>query len=431
MIRSSRRSNAITNKIKTYFTTYIGKYVQGEIPSGIQMQPIRVSDNTVVGTAEEITSDIILPDTRIPSTPELGSESNSGDVSTEWNIDEQDDLFAGVFCGAWSTVSASKKTLTLGDTVTPLLMVKKYPQTPIAWQMYEKMFVNQLTMDFATDSFVKLTWNLMGSNNPKKVFSDPLADKSAVYKDALTTKSFITKKGWLKYGDSVGNLTAIRQSPAMNITINNNLERTPALFEEESIENSLGDFVVEGSFDVYNVDDLGHQIYNDAVDGKDKVLQVRVQREVNGVTTSYTLTLNVHLQAPTESKNGNKLQFSVGFRVNAVTDLLLEKESTGTPLVNAETPVFDDTFDDATYEVDASSVADLDGSATVTDGGTVTYQWYVNDSLVADATSDTITPDVSTAGTFVYKVVATNTNTSATGSQTATAYEVCTITVSA
>ena len=428
MIRSSRRSNAITNKIKTYFTSY-----RGEITSGtgaITLTPRRVSDNSVAGTAEEISSDIILPDSRIPSTPEVGTESNSGDVSTEWNCDgEQDDLFAGAFCNTWTTVSASKKTLTLGDAVKSFLMVKKYPQTPQAWQMFDKMYVNSLSMDFQTDAFVKLTWNLMGSNNPKKVFVEPTTygTRTITYGNALTGKSFLTKKGWLKYGDSVANLTPVRQSPSMNITINNNLERTPALFEEESIENSLGDFVIEGSFDVYNVDDLGHQIYNDAVDGKDKVLQVRVQREVNGTLTAYTLTLNVHLKAPTESKNGNKLQFSVGFQVNAVTNLLLEKESV---ITSAQTPSFSNTLANATYEVDASSVTALNGTATVTDGGSVTYQWYINNEPVeTGGTSATITPDVDTAGTYVYKVVATNTNSSATEQTTAIATQQCTITV--
>ena len=390
---------------------------------------MRVSDNTVVGTAEEITSDVLIPDTRIPSTPEIGTESNSGDLSTEWNIDEQDDLFAAVFCSAW-TGTESKKSLTLADTVNSFVMVKKYPQTPVAWQMYTRMFVNQLTMDFATDSFVKLTWNLMGSNNPIKVTSDPLTDKSPTYADAKTTKSFLTKKGWLKYGDATDSLVAVRQSPSMNITINNNMERTPALFEEESIENSLGDFVIEGSFDVYNVDDLGHAIYNDAVEGKDKVLQVRVQRTVEDVTTSYTLTLNVHLKAPSESKNGNKLQFSVPFAVNAVDDLLLEKEVTSEsePTVDAETPTFSDELENATYTTSDTPTA-LDGTASVTDGGTITYQWYADDVAIEGETSATYTPDVSTEGEVVYKVVATNTNASATGSTTATANQSCTITV--
>ena len=327
MIRSSRRSNAITNKIKTYFTTYLGKEVAGELVTGTHLKAMRVSDNSVTGTAEEITSDVIIPETRIPSTPEIGSASNSGDITTEWNIDEQDDLFEAVFCSTWGEEvtedDTTTKELTLGTAVNSFTMVKKYPQSPVAWQKYTKEFVNQLSMDFATDSFVKLTWNLMGSNNPEKVTSEPLS--TMVYDEPLTTKSFLTREGWLKYGNSVNSLTQLRQCPSLNITINNKMERTPALFEDESIENSLGDFVIDGSFDVYNVDDIATQIYNDAVAGADKVLQVKVQRKVGDVTTSYTLTMNVHLKAPSESKNGNKLQFSVGFQVNAKTDLKLVK----------------------------------------------------------------------------------------------------------
>lgn len=327
MIRSSRRSNAITNKIKTYFTTYLGKEVAGELVTGTHLKAMRVSDNSVTGTAEEITSDVIIPETRIPSTPEIGSASNSGDITTEWNIDEQDDLFEAVFCSTWGEEvtedDTTTKELTLGTAVNSFTMVKKYPQSPVAWQKYTKEFVNQLSMDFATDSFVKLTWNLMGSNNPEKVTSEPLS--TMVYDEPLTTKSFLTREGWLKYGNSVNSLTQLRQCPSLNITINNKMERTPALFEDESIENSLGDFVIDGSFDVYNVDAIATQIYNDAVAGADKVLQVKVQRKVGDVTTSYTLTMNVHLKAPSESKNGNKLQFSVGFQVNAKTDLKLVK----------------------------------------------------------------------------------------------------------
>ena len=298
------------------------------------MTPRRVSENNVVGTAEEITSDIVLPDSRIPSTPEVGSASNAGDMGTEWNIDEQDDLFASAFCDAWKTDSSvddedtTATYITLGNTVKSFLMLKYYPQTPVAYQLYEKEYVNQVTMDFATDSFVKLTWNFMGSNNPTKVgtqptYNDGTNNRSLTLGSASTSKSFLTKQGWLKYGDDVEELTAVRQSPSMNITINNNLERTPALFEEESIENSLGDFVVSGSFDVYNVDALGHTIYN--VAGSDKVFQVAVERKVGDVTTTYVLTMNVHLGAPSESKNGNKLQFSVPFQVNASTDLKLQK----------------------------------------------------------------------------------------------------------
>lgn len=422
LIRSSRRSNAITNKIKTYSTLYSVEEVNGEVPSSPQLQPMRLSDNSVAGSAEEITSDVLLPDTRIPSTPEVGTESNAGDVTTEWNIDEQDAWFAGVFCGDWETIDAHKKRLTLGNANHSFSFFEKFPQTPVAWQHYAKEFVNSLSMDFATDSFVKLTWNFMGSNNPEMKDDFPLEGVTPTFLPAGKTKSFITKSGmWLKVGDTVADLEALRQSPAMNISITNNLERTPALGEDESIENSLGDFVVEGSMDVYNVDDKGKALYNDAVAGKDKVIQVAVSRKVGTVTTRYTLTLNVHFGAPTKSKNGNKLQFSIPFKVNDVTDLSLVKEVTDSSLFDAETPVFDETLEDATVETSTT----LDGSASVSDGGTVSYQWYKDNEAIDDATNATLT--VTESGT--YKVVATNTNSSATGSTTATAQQSCTITV--
>ena len=387
---------------------YCGEETDGELASGVEMQPLRFSDCSIAGTAEEITSDIILPETRIPSTPEIGSESNSGDVSTEWNIDEQDNLFEGVFCGDWEDIQGEtgKKRLAFGDTVHSYSMLKKYSQTPQAWQLFTKEFVNQLTMDFSTDSFVKLTWNFMGSNNPLKVFSDPLEDLEPVYKDALKTKSFITNKGFIKLGDDVDSLVAIRQCPSMNITINNNLERTPALCETESIENSLGNFDVSGTLDVYNVDDIGHTLYNDAVQGKDKVIQVQVSRTVGTVTTSYTLTLNIHLGAPSESRNGNKYQFQLPFTLNDVDDFDFVKEVSDSSSVTAETPTFENVLGDAIYDVDDDATT-LDGTATVTDSGTVSYIWTVNGDEVS--TDATYTPDTSTAGTQTIVVTATNT----------------------
>lgn len=321
-------SKAIANRIKTYFTLFFGEEEDGELPSGVRMYPVRMSDCSVAGTAEEVTSDVILPETRIPSTPEIGSESNSGDVSTEWTADELDAWFAGVFCGDWSEESGGRRSLKFGDKVHSFSLLKRYSQKPEAWQLFTKEFINQLTMDFSTDSFVKLTWNFMGSNNPEKVTSDPLADKSPVYEEAMKTKSFMTTKGFIKLGDDKDGLTPMRQGSSMNITINNNLERTPALCEEESIENSLGDFDVQGNLDIYDADDTGRELYNDGVRGKDKVLQVRVSRTVGTVTTSYTLTLNVHLGAPSESRNGNKYQFSLPFTLNSVDDFDFVKEVT-------------------------------------------------------------------------------------------------------
>lgn len=396
----------------------MGKETDGEIADGTEMKPIRNNQDSmsIEGTAEEINSDITLPETRISSTPEIGTESNAGDIVTEWNIDEQDDLFAAVFCSEWKKESDTKKSLTLGDVATSFSALLKWSQKPEAWQLYKREFVNQLTMDFATDSFVKLTWNLMGSNNPSQVFNDPLADKNVTYAEALKTKSFLTKSGWVKIGDNIDSLVQLRQSPSMNITINNNLERTPALFETESIENSLGNFDVSGSIDVYNVDDIGNSLYNDGVNGADKVIQVKVERNVASVTTSYTLTMNVHLGAPSRSKNGNKFQFALPFKVNDITDLKLEKEVVGVANpATAAIPVFKNTFSDVEYTTSDVARA-LDGTATVSDKGTVTYSWSDGEAVVG--TEASYTPVISSAGEKTYTVTATNTKNGATATAT-------------
>lgn len=298
---------------------------------------MRISENGIAGSSEEIASDIVLPETRIPSTPEVGSESNSGDIQTEWNIGEQDAWFAGVFGSNWKVETGKNKSLSLGKEGSsdyPIAshsfsLFEKFPQAPVAWQHYKKEFVNSLSMDFQTDSFVKLTWNFMGSNNPPMLDAFPSDYGTPTIASADDSKSFITKGGmWLKIGDTLETISSIRQCPSLKININNNLDRTPALGEDESIENSLGNFDIDGTLDVYNVDATGKALYNDAVAGKDKVIQTRVSRKIGDTTYAYTLTLDIHLSAPTKSRNGNKLQFSVPFKVNSDKNLKLEYTET-------------------------------------------------------------------------------------------------------
>ncbi|MBJ6362495.1 S-layer homology domain-containing protein [Paenibacillus sp. GCM10012307] len=106
-------------------------------------------------------------------------------------------------------------------------------------------------------------------------------------------------------------------------------------------------------------------------------------------------------------------------------------------LVDAETPTIDTQPTDATVNVGDN--ASLSVSASVSDGGTVSYQWYSNTTsstsggtLINGATSATYNEPTTVAGTSYYYVIVTNTNNGATGSTTATATsEVAKVTVNA
>ena len=77
----------------------------------------------------------------------------------------------------------------------------------------------------------------------------------------------------------------------------------------------------------------------------------------------------------------------------------------------AQTPVFEFSLSDAVYGV-GSAAAALDGTATVSDGGTVTYDWQSsadgNVWVSTGVTTATFTPPTQTAGVVYYRVIAKN-----------------------
>jgi hypothetical protein len=94
------------------------------------------------------------------------------------------------------------------------------------------------------------------------------------------------------------------------------------------------------------------------------------------------------------------------------------------PLVNAQTPAVTNPSG-ATCALNAAAMA-LNGAASVTDGGTLTYQWWGNSSnnttggnSISGATSASYVPPTIAAGTVYYYVVVTNTNNNVAGTKTA------------
>ena len=111
-----------------------------------------------------------------------------------------------------------------------------------------------------------------------------------------------------------------------------------------------------------------------------------------------------------EGNNGLSVTIGLSFKVNA--------------LVNTKSPVITLDLTDKTTNVGAPVT--LDATATVSDGGSPTYEWYSNTTRSTSGatqlgvTTSTYSPDVSSTGTTYYYCVVTNTNNSVTGAKTAT-----------
>lgn len=303
---------------------------------------LNLSDNTLNGATEEIQSDVTEGGSRIPSIPENGTESSSGQLSSEWNVpdetsemSEQDMLIASILQSDWEVVDSvdtDMYTIGMGNSAKKWHLLKYFPETPSEYQHFKDVQFNSMQFDFALNQFVKLTFDIMGSNNPTRYDSASGAgiDVTKTPLGAVNhTKSFLTKEGAIKIGTSAtawSSLTECIQCPAFTLSINNNKERTDSLFQTEATEYSDGKFVVEGSFDIWKADSLGMSIANDAKDGADKRISIKVQRTVGSSTYSYEIQLEAHLRPATEAKDGNKYKVTVPFSVNVDNGIKIIKK---------------------------------------------------------------------------------------------------------
>ena len=132
-----------------------------------------------------------------------------------------------------------------------------------------------------------------------------------------------------------------------------------------------------------------------------------------------TFTYKVVVTNTNNNVNGEKTATAVSSATVIVNDIVIK---------NAATPLIRTGLADGTYKVGATATA-LSVEATVSDGGTLTYQWYKGDEEIPGATSNSYTPSTEAAGTFTYKVVVTNTNNSVNGERTATSIQSAIVTV--
>ena len=132
-----------------------------------------------------------------------------------------------------------------------------------------------------------------------------------------------------------------------------------------------------------------------------------------------TFTYKVVVTNTNNNVNGEKTATAVSSATVIVNDIVIK---------NAATPLISKGLAGGAYTVGDTATA-LTVTATVTDGGELSYQWYKGNDLISGATSDSYTPDTKTAGVFIYKVVVTNTNNDVNGEKTATSIQSAIVTV--
>jgi hypothetical protein len=303
--------------IKTEVGTnlYIEEEEDGAIPSTPAPRARRRVTDSLEGSYDTIASGTLLPG-RNPAKDARGTDSSAGDLTVEFAVSEQDDLFEALLCGDWtqntnlSDASADVYDLVPGIKQRSFYLLKEYTQPPARYQLFKKLQVNSLNMTLTVKSFIQLVFNLMGSNNPELAATSPvsLANKVA----AMTTERFITTKGFLTFDGVPRNACS-----DASLVITNNMESVDALFQEEAIEKTLGMLDITGSVTEYLTNG---ELYNLAKQGTSGELVYCVEWG----NVSYSFIMQIAFDNSTINKSG-KLSAVLPFKTYGENRFILRR----------------------------------------------------------------------------------------------------------
>lgn len=232
-----------------------------------------------------------------------------------------------------------------------------------------------------------------------------------------------------EYANATGNKTASVKSDVATITVNAYEPTKPVITKQPASSRYMLKDLPEDLSVKAVVDEgkLSYQWYM-IVDGEEKLLEGETSKYYENISTEKEGSFNYFVRVTNTVEAKDK-------KYTTYTDSAIAKIVVGVPVenVDAAIPVFSKALENKSYEIGSASVTALDGTATVSDSGKITYQWYTvvdgKDTVIKNAASATYTPVVTTAGSTTYKIIATNTNPSATGSTTSTSSMTVTITV--
>lgn len=219
---------------------------------------------------------------------------------------------------------------------------------------------------------------------------------------------------YAKITDHAGNITIINSNGFIAYT-DSSLITTTAHFDSVTTNPGYKDVPVTVNFNYNSLKEIKHN---------SDTLVLNTDYTVSG----NIITLKKEYLATVFDGN---LQLTFRFNPAGVSfvegDAPADAVLTIVDVVNAVAPSYTTNLSgQKTYPKNATATA-LSVNATVTDGGAVTYQWYVNNTnaasghAISGATAATYTPPTNTIGVLYYYVIATNTNTAASGTQTASA----------
>jgi len=310
----------------------INAYITQEEDNGLitgspPLQSLNYVSSSLEGSYETIESDTKLPG-RNPEKSRRGTDSCAGDFVANFRPLEHDKMFEAVLCSeegfvlneTLSDADYDVYEMIPGNKQRSFSFLKYFTQKPKLYQLFRGLQFNTLNISFTISALVKLTFGLMGRNNPKLESICPVGMANVL--PAVTTEEFITLQGSWKFRKKGVTTPPVEFIDGVDITLdfNNNMENLPGLFQEESIDKSLGMLNITGTINKYLKEG---ELYNIAKEGGDGELYITVRSDKDDI--EYEFILNISFNNSTLSGD-NQVQYSLPFTTYGEDRFILRKK---------------------------------------------------------------------------------------------------------
>jgi hypothetical protein len=307
-------------------------YIQEETPDG-QLQPSpNVQSHRYVSCALEGSYDTINSDTKLPgrnpSKNYRGTNSNAGDMVINFASDEYDKLIAAVLCSENGFVRSEERStpehdvfvLIPGNKQRAFMLLKEFTQDPRLYQLFRGVQINTLGISFTIGALIKMTFGLMGANNPELDEAAPFSLTNRI--PPPETDEIITTTGsWEVKGPDDAAPVEYIDGVDISLNISNNMTNLPALFQPEAIDKSVNMLDIKGTINEYVKDG---KLYNLAKRGADCQLIITVKAPKDDI--EYKFILNISFDNSTLSGD-TQLQYALPFTTFGENRFVLIKKA--------------------------------------------------------------------------------------------------------
>jgi hypothetical protein len=355
---------------------YIEEEQAGQLPASPAPRAQRYVSTSLEGSHQTIENDTIFPG-RNPEKSLRGAASNAGDLVVNFAPHEHDDFLKAVLCSIEGFVKNTALSDTLhdvydmvpGNKQRSFYLEKAFTQDPVLYQLFRGFQFNTASISFAISALVKITFGLMGKNNPKFETAPPLDLSGAL--PPFDTEQFFTLLGSVKFqGPDDPQPVEYIDYVSITLDINNNMADLQGLFQTEAIDKTIGMLDITGSINEYVKDG---KLYNLAKEGKGGTLFITVYDEKEKI--EYTFILKISFDNSTLSGD-QQLQTALPFKTYGEGRFILRKSVPRVPVTGIA-------LDQSSLSMTVGDIEPLSATVSPADATNQNVTWTSSDSNVA------------------------------------------------